>query len=154
MVRWRVLAKNLDAEAILRYYGSGPKGNIKWSGENVAADHEALEGTVRLAVAARLGEDLTAAGKVYVEGKSMSRMRDDRNRDYVPLSDWCQAMDIDLTTNSMRCTAAITYHGKQVIIPLSANQIKVGSKWEKLDGGFVVEVSGKWYLPLAALDQL
>jgi len=140
-------------DATLSYFGKGKPGNITWSGSDRVKDREAVDGTLRTTLARLQGDELSGAGNVTLNGRSMSKLRDDRGNEYVPLADWCAARGSSLTTNSTRCTATFTRSGKAVIVPLSANQIKVGSKWEKLLG-FIVEVDGKWYVPLQDLEDI
>jgi hypothetical protein len=69
----------------------------------------------------------------------------------VDLDSYCQAYNLQLSTNHLLGTASFTAGGEQVIIPLAAKNIKDGARWIETTDISVIK-DGKWYVSIAALQ--
>lgn len=146
-------ARNYVVKGMLRYQGVGRPGQIVWSGKDREGDAEALEGTVRSALARALGAELSQGRSTRVGGRNLATKRARSGETFVSLRDWTSARGYRLTTNTTRAVATLELGGRQVIVPLSANTVKVGAGWVSVPG-YVREIENVWYVPLDSFERI
>lgn len=144
-------AHDLAIQALLGYSATCQGGVLEFGGKDQDADREALEGTVRSALARALGQDLTDGGTAQLNHRSFPVKKLPGGKKFIQIDDWSSAFGTSLTVNRIRRTAAFTYGGKQQVAPLSANQVKVGSEWVAL-GDYIRAIGDLWFVPLDAWD--
>lgn len=116
------------------------------------SDKELVEGLTRRTLARCRGLQAQAASNMNVGGASVSSITGPRGERLVDLVRYCQALNLQLSTNGPLGTASFSSGGEMVIVPLSAKKIKDGGRWiESLDISLIKD--GKWYVSYAALQE-
>lgn len=119
---------------------------------NYSTDKEYVEGSVRNVLARIVGQELSPSGNVNVSGRAITGMMTRDGTRMAPLSGWANARGFNLTYNRRLGTCSFTANGRQIIVPLSAKQIKVGASWKDL-GAPILRKNDEWYIPLDAFQR-
>lgn len=144
-------AGEFTAEGFIAYFPTGGLATMSWRAGNRQRDRDVLEGTLRSAVARALGQELTIDGWTLFDGRKVPTKSTLRAGPYVQLRTWAAARGITLNINELRGVASFVVDGQDCIVPLAANEIKVGPTWRSLVD-FVCEVDGEWYVPVATFE--
>lgn len=136
----------------VRYAGTGPRGSVAWQAGHRPADKLAVEGILRRSLAKCRGLQAVSAGNTTLNGTVVAQTNGPRGERLVDLTRYCQAYNLQLSTNQILGTASFTAGGEQVIIPLAAKSIKDGARWiDTTDISLIKE--GKWFVSYAALEE-
>ncbi|MGI8923118.1 MAG: hypothetical protein ACR2HJ_03600 [Fimbriimonadales bacterium] len=132
-------------KAHLSYSGSRPP-----EGGN-ADDKIICEGVARRSLARCRGLQAQSAQNINVNGTEVGSLTGPRGERLVDLVRYCEALNLEMTTNQRLGTASFTQGGEQVIIPLAALKIKDGPRWIETQDISLIK-SGKWYVSYAGLE--
>lgn len=124
---------------------------VRWRRDDPEGDAERVEGIARYLTARQAYRASTAAASRSVAGTQVSaRTFGGRPEPWVAIQDWARARGASLRVNERRGTAQLTLNGVDVIVPLGAKRIKVGTEWADLPGP-VAWWDSDWYVPLGQL---
>jgi hypothetical protein len=134
------------ASAQVTHHGTRP------NSETLEADKVFVEGLARRMLAKCRGLQSSEMASLQVNGASVGSITGPRGERLADLVRYCQALNLQLNTNTELGTASFTSGGEQVIIPLAAKKIKDGARWiDSTDISLIKD--GKWYVSYAALQE-
>ncbi len=139
-------------DVTVSYRGRPTGGEPEWIRTDPSGDLLRCEGVARRLLARLRGERAIGAPNLTVGGSPVGSVTGPRGERLVDLTRYCQAYNLQLSTNQVLGTASFTAGGEQVIIPLAAKSIKDGARWiDTTDISLIKE--GKWFVSYAALEE-
>lgn len=140
----------VDARVV--YRGRPANGEPEWISSDPNGDKTICEGLTRRTLARVRGLKAQITTNVSVAGSAVGAVNGPRGERLVDLQHYCQALNLQLSTNGNLGTASFTAGGEQVVIPLAAKKIKDGARWIDTNDISLIK-DGKWYVSYAALQE-
>ncbi len=135
------------------YRGSGARGNVEWLSSDREGDKTACEGIARRTLARLRALETTSSTSTRVGLENVLCLSGPRGETLANIDGFCRGRGWALRVNARQGICAFTAGSRDVIVPLAAKGIKVGSQWVETRD-ISVSKDGLWYVSLEALRAL
>lgn len=151
---YQVVTHSRRHYVVCNYSGHVARVDGRWRNLTPTTDQDRLdvEGIARRALALADGQLLGQGNTISFAGSSLSTRTAESGSRMVKLSEWAQRRGVTVQWNRRLGAASFTRNGCQVIVPLGAEKMKVGTEWIEL-GEAVSMVGSDWWVSLDGIER-